>query len=69
MKFDELDARLHIFETAHDQWVLLGINIVARLDGRGFTRLTRDIHHFETQFDVRFRDEMVGKIEHVMEVR
>jgi tRNA(His) guanylyltransferase len=66
MKFDELDARLRIFETAEDQWVLPGINIVARLDGRGFTRLTRDVHHFEAPFDVRFRDYMVGTLEYLM---
>jgi hypothetical protein len=26
MKFDELDARIRIYETAHDQWVLPGIH-------------------------------------------
>ena len=66
MKFDELDARLRIFETAHDQWVLPGIHIVARLDGRGFTRLTREIHQFEAPYDVRFRDYMVTAMEYLM---
>ena len=27
MKFDELDGRLRLFETAHDQWVLPGIHM------------------------------------------
>lgn len=66
MKFDELDARMRIYETAHDQWVLPGIHIVARLDGRGFTRLTRDAHQFEAPFDVRFRDYMLGTMEYLM---
>lgn len=66
MKFDELDARLRIFETAHDQWVLHGIHMVARLDGRGFTRLTREVHPFEAPYDVRFRDYMVATVEYLM---
>jgi hypothetical protein len=42
MKFDELDARMRVFETAHDHSVLPGLFMVVRLDGRGFTRLTKD---------------------------
>ena len=37
MKFDDLDGKMRVFETAHDHCVLPGIYIVARLDGRGFT--------------------------------
>lgn len=66
MKFDDLDARLRIYETTHDQWVLPGIYMVARLDGRGFTRLTREIHQFEAPYDIRFRDLMVNTMEHLM---
>ena len=39
MKFDELDEKMRVFETAHDLCVLPGMHIVARVDGRGFTRL------------------------------
>ena len=39
MKFDELDQRMRVYETAHDLCVLPGLWIVARLDGRNFTRL------------------------------
>ncbi len=56
MKFDDLDAKMRVFETAHDHCVLPGIHIVAQLDGRGFTRLTKQMHHFEAPFDERFRD-------------
>ncbi|BAY21079.1 tRNAHis guanylyltransferase family protein [Calothrix sp. NIES-2100] len=66
MKFDELDSRMRIFETAHDYCVLPGIYIVARLDGRGFTRLTKEVHQFEAPFDIRFRDLMVETVEHLM---
>jgi tRNA(His) 5'-end guanylyltransferase len=66
MKFDELDTRLRLYETAHDQWVLPGIHMVARLDGRGFTRLIREIHRFEAPYDIRFRDLMVATVEYLM---
>ncbi len=67
MKFDDLDKRMRVFETAHDHCVLPGLFIVARLDGRGFTRLTKDIHKFEAPFDERFRDHMVATTSHLMD--
>jgi len=65
MKFDELDQAMRVYETAHDHCVLPGIYIVARADGRSFTRLTRDVHKFEAPFDERFRDLMVQTTEHL----
>ena len=56
MKFDELDSKMRVFETANDRCVLPGVHIVARIDGRGFTRLTKEMHAFDAPFDVRFRD-------------
>ncbi len=67
MKFDELDARMRIFETARDYSVLPGIHTVARIDGRGFTRLTKEVHEFEAPFDVRFRNMMVETVKHLMD--
>lgn len=67
MKFDELEARLREFETAHDHCVLPGIHIAARLDGRSFTRLTRQLHKFDAPYDVAFRDHMVETVKHLME--
>src|SRR5215208_3552989 len=67
MKFDELDARMRGFETAHDHSVLPGIFIVARIDGRNFTRLTKELHQFEAPFDERFRDLMVATTTHLMD--
>lgn len=66
MKFDELDEKMRVFETAHDLCVLPGIYMVARLDGRSFTRLTKEVHQFEAPFDVRFRDMMVATAEYLM---
>jgi len=66
MKFDDLDTQMRVFETAHDHCVLPGIFMVARLDGRGFTRLTRQEHKFEAPFDERFRDYMTITAGHLM---
>jgi tRNA(His) 5'-end guanylyltransferase len=66
MKFDDLDARMRQYETAHDHRVLPGIPIVVRLDGRSFTALTRDRHHFQAPFDARFRDHMIASAQHLM---
>lgn len=66
MRFEDLDARLRVFETAHDQWVLPGVFIVVRLDGRGFTRLTKEVWDLEAPFDPRFRDAMLTTTEHLV---
>ncbi|MGB0385487.1 MAG: tRNA(His) guanylyltransferase Thg1 family protein [Ardenticatenaceae bacterium] len=66
MKFDDFDRKMRVFETAHDHCVLPGLYMVARLDGRTFTRLTKERHKFERPFDTRFRDYMVATTEHLM---
>ncbi|MEN6450705.1 MAG: tRNA(His) guanylyltransferase Thg1 family protein [Thermoguttaceae bacterium] len=66
MKFDELDDKMRVYETMHDLCVLPGLFIVARLDGRSFTRLTKEVHQFEAPFDIRFRDMMLDTVEHLM---
>jgi tRNA(His) guanylyltransferase len=66
MKFDELDAKMRVFETTADLCVLPEIYIVARIDGRCFTRLTKEVHQFEAPYDERFRDYMVETVEHLM---
>ena len=66
MKFDELDTKMRVFETAHDYCVLPGIYIVARLDGRGFTKLTKEVHKFKAPYDEKFRDYMLDTVEHLM---
>lgn len=66
MKFDELDEKMRVFETSHDYCVVPGVFVVVRLDGRGFTRLTKEVHRFEAPFDVRFRNMMLEVVEHLM---
>ena len=67
MKFDDLDARMRLFETALDQSIVPGIYMVARLDGRGFTRLTKETLDLDAPFDERFRDAMGDTVEHLMD--
>ena len=66
MKFNELDKKLRVFETAHDFCVLPNIHMVARIDGRGFTRLTKEVHAFKRPFDEKFRDLMIETVKHLM---
>jgi tRNA(His) guanylyltransferase len=67
VNFDELDRKMRVYETAHDHCVLPGLHMVARLDGRGFTRLVREVHAFEAPFDRRFHDIMVETTSHLMQ--
>jgi tRNA(His) 5'-end guanylyltransferase len=66
MKFDELDVQMRIYETSVDYCVLPGIYMVARIDGRSFTRLTKEKAHFEAPFDIKFRDMMIETVKHLM---
>jgi tRNA(His) 5'-end guanylyltransferase len=66
MKFDDLDKKMRIYETAQDRVVPPEFFLVARIDGRSFTRLTKEVHNFESPFDVRFRDYMVETTKHLM---
>lgn len=66
MKFTDLDKKMRVFETAHDHCVLPGMYMVARIDGRCFSTLTKETLDFEAPYDVRFRDFMVETIKHLM---
>ncbi|WP_223789119.1 tRNA(His) guanylyltransferase Thg1 family protein [Marinicella meishanensis] len=67
MKFNELDQQMRVYETAHDHCVLPGVYVVARIDGRCFTTLTKDKHQFDAPYDVRFKDMMVATVQHLMQ--
>ncbi len=66
MKFEQLDRRMRVYETAHDHCVLPGIHMVARIDGRSFSQLTRVTEAFDAPYDTRFRDCMVATLEHLV---
>ena len=67
MNFDDLDKKMRIYEQSIDQSILPDMYLVARLDGRSFSRLTKEICDFEAPFDVRFRDMMVNTVKALME--
>ena len=59
MNFDDLDAKMRVYEQSLDQVLLPELYLVARLDGNRFTRLTKEVCKFEAPFDTRFRDMMI----------
>lgn len=66
MRFDELDNKLRQFETSHDLHVMPDMYIVARLDGRGFTKKTKELWGLEAPFDIRFHEAMSTTVEYLM---
>ena len=67
MDFDTLDKQMRRFEQSLDRTMLEGIYVVARLDGHGFTRLTKKEWDLEKPFDIRFRDAMVETLRRLMD--
>lgn len=66
MNFDDLDKQMRTYEESIDQCILSDMYLVARLDGRSFSRLTKEICDFEAPFDERFRDMMVNTVKALM---
>ena len=46
MNFDDLDKKMRVYEQSIDQSILPDMFMVARLDGRSFSRLTKEICDF-----------------------
>ena len=67
MNFEDVDKKMRIYEQSIDQSILPDMYLVARLDGRSFSRLTKEICDFEAPFDERFRDMMVNTAKVLME--
>lgn len=67
MNFDELDKTMRVYEQSIDQSILSDMFLVARLDGRSFSRLTKEICNFEAPFDERFRDMMLCTVKSLMD--
>jgi len=67
MRFDDLDQLLRVYEAANDRCVPPGFHVVARLDGRGFTRLTKELMDYEAPYDPRFRDAMLVTMKRLLD--
>jgi len=66
MEFDVLDRKMRQYEKGDDRFIAPDVYVIARLDGRGFTRLTKEVCPFEAPFDERFRDMMILTVRHLM---
>lgn len=66
MRFEELDTRLRVYETAHDLCVMPEMFVVVRLDGRGFTKKTKETWQLDAPFDTRFHELIVATTKHLM---
>ena len=67
MNFDDLDKKMRTYEQSLDQVLLPELYLAARLDGRSFTRLTKEICRFEAPFDIRFRNMMAETLKALMD--
>ena len=67
MTFNELDKKMRVYEQSLDQVIVPEMFIVVRLDGRSFTKLTKETCKFEAPFDVRFKNMMVNTTKAVMD--
>lgn len=67
MDFDTLDKQMRTFEQSLDRKIPEGVYVVARLDGHGFTRLTKKEWNLEKPFDIKFRDTMIETTKHLMD--
>ncbi len=66
MDFDIFDDQMRKFERSLDRIVPSGVHIVVRLDGHGFTKLTKESWDLERPFDIKFHDIMVSTVEHLI---
>ena len=67
MDFDLFDKKMRVFEESLDQTIVPEMYMIARIDGRSFTKLTKVKCDFEAPFDIRFRDMMVETLKHLMD--
>lgn len=66
MKFDDFDRMMRQHELSLNETVTSCEWIVLRLDGRGFTKLTKEALDFARPFDERFHVAMQRTCEHLM---
>ena len=66
MTFRDLDAKMRVYEQSLDQIIPPGNFLLARIDGRGFTRLTKEICKLNAPFDERFNQMMVDTVKALM---
>ncbi len=68
MKFEEIEALMRKNESLSEQYALPENFIVVRLDGKGFTKLTKEKLSLEKPFDKRFSEVMVATTKHLFNI-
>ena len=66
MKFDLFDKQMRKHEESLDQFIPTDSFMVARLDGKGFTRLTKEELPLEKPFDARFKEAVLNTMHYLM---
>lgn len=67
MKFNELANKMKKLEEKNDIAIPKDSYIICRLDGRGFSKLTKEILPIDKPFDPCFAEDMVNTVNHVMQ--
>ncbi|WP_228451732.1 tRNA(His) guanylyltransferase Thg1 family protein [Chryseobacterium sp. SN22] len=65
MKFEEIQAVMRTNESLSEQYILPGNYIIVRLDGKGFTKLTKEKLTLDKPFDERFGQVMIDAAKHL----
>ncbi len=67
MNFELLNQKMRKYEQSLDVKIPPELYLAVRIDGRSFTRLTKEQCPMEAPFDMRFRDCMVGTVKYLMD--
>ena len=67
MKFDDLDAKMRKFETINDTKLPSDVYMIVRVDGRGFTQLTKKELALDKPYDTSFNGTMVYVTQRLMD--
>lgn len=65
MKFEEMENLMRKNEKLSEQYILPENFIIVRLDGKGFTRLTKEKLSLEKPFDRKFNEVMTATVKHL----
>lgn len=68
MKFEEIEVLMRKNEALSEQYILPENFIIVRLDGKGFTKLTKEKLELEKPFDERFHLAMTATMQHLFMV-
>ncbi|WP_288374805.1 tRNA(His) guanylyltransferase Thg1 family protein [Chryseobacterium culicis] len=68
MKFEEIEALMRRNENLSEQYILPENFIVVRLDGKGFTKLTKEKLSLEKPFDQKFSHAMIDTTKYLFNI-